>query len=209
MLVVAENLLLIGVSERTSAAAVDQLAANLVAARGRPMTILAAVLPRERSTIHLDMIFTMVDRATFLAYEPLVTGPGRVEVYRMDVAPDRAARITHTEGIVPALAGLGIDAELIRCGGQNRVVREREQWLSAANVFAFAPGKIIAYDCNTATLDEFAAAGFAVVPVGEFAAGNRRASDDDRLVVATPGVNLARGGGGPRCMTLPVRRTAQ
>jgi arginine deiminase len=206
VLVVAEDLLVIGVSERTSAAAVDRLAASLVASRGEPMTILAAVLPRERSTIHLDMIFTMIDRQTFLVYEPFVVGQSRVEVYRMDLAPGRPPAITRTEGLVPALTDVLGDVDLIRCGGRDPVVREREQWLSAANVFAFAPGKIIAYDCNTATLDEFAAAGFAVVAAEEFAAGRRRAADDARLVVATPGVNLARGGGGPRCMTLPVRR---
>jgi arginine deiminase len=95
---------------------------------------------------------------------------------------------------------------VVPCGGSDPVVREREQWLSAANVFAFAPGKIIGYDSNVATAEAFAKAGFAVRGVDEFLERGRNVDDDRRLFVGMPGINLARGGGGPRCMTLPIAR---
>mgnify|MGYP006273404031 FL=1 len=206
LLVVSPDILLAGISERTSAAAVDRLADAVKAAVDHPVHLLAVVLPRERSTIHLDMVFTMVGEQTALVYEPVIGGHHSVEVYRVDLHPGRAPRIRATDGLLPALADLGRQPEVIACGGSDPVVREREQWLSAANVFAFAPEKIIAYDCNVGTLEAFSAAGFAVEPVDRFLTGTLRVDDYQRLVVAMPGVNLARGGGGPRCMTLPVRR---
>lgn len=206
VLVVSPQLVLIGVSERTSAAAVDQLARALVAGGKQPLHVLAVVLPRQRSTIHLDMIFTLVGPDHALAYQPLVSGHHAVDVYRMKLLPGREPVITSTTGLLPALAELGVPLEAVACGGRDPVVREREQWLSAANVFAFGPNQILAYDNNVQTLGEFAAAGFAVEPIDRFLDRTLSVSGFDRLVVTLPGINLARGGGGPRCMTLPVRR---
>ena len=152
------------------------------------------------------MIFTLVDRDVALVYEPYVTGPRRVDVFRMRLVPGAQTRIEKCDGLLEALRDEGMALETVACGGDDPVVREREQWLSAANVFAFAPGKIIGYDCNVATMQAFADAGFAVRTVDEFLEGDRRVEDDERLFVGMPGINLARGGGGPRCMTLPIRR---
>ena len=206
VLVARRDLLVVGVSERTSSAAIDRFSAELLRVYGEPLTVIAAVLPRERSTIHLDMIFTLVDRDVALVYEPYVTGPRRVDVFRMRLVPGAQTRIEKCDGLLEALRDEGMALETVACGGDDPVVREREQWLSAANVFAFAPGKIIGYDCNVATMQAFADAGFAVRTVDEFLEGDRRVEDDERLFVGMPGINLARGGGGPRCMTLPIRR---
>lgn len=207
ILVARPDLLVVGISERTSAVALDALAARLLAIYDEPLTLLAVVLPRERSTIHLDMIFTLVDRDVALVYEPYVTGPHRADVYRMHLAPGSPTRVEKCDGLLPALAASGMPVETVACGGADPVVREREQWLSAANVLAFGPGKVVGYDCNAATMEAFSRAGFAVADVDEFLAPDGRGVDDDeRLFVGLPGVNLARGGGGPRCMTLPVAR---
>ncbi len=206
VLVLRRDLLAVGVSERTSAAAIDVLARRFVAAYGEPLSFVVVLLPHDRSTIHLDMIFTHVDPHTALVYEPLVTGPRRLEVYRMRVAPGAATRFEKCDGLIPALIAEGLELRTIACGGPDPVVREREQWLSAANVFAFAPGKVLGYDCNAATMEAFSQAGYAVHPAGDFIDGSRSVDEYERLFVGMPGVNLARGGGGPRCMTLPVAR---
>jgi arginine deiminase len=73
-------------------------------------------------------------------------------------------------------------------------------------VFAFAPGRIIGYDCNVATMEAFDRAGYRVQSAHEFLEERAPADGEDRLFVGVPGINLARGGGGPRCMTLPIRR---
>ncbi|MFW5716292.1 MAG: arginine deiminase family protein [Spirochaetota bacterium] len=199
-------LLVVGVSERTSSAALDALATRLLAAHDEPLTLVVAILPRERSTIHLDMVFTLVDRDVALVYEPLVTGPRRMDAYRMRLEPGRAARVEKSDGLLDALAAEGMALRTVPCGGADPVVREREQWLSAANAFAFAPGKIIGYDCNVATMESFSNAGFAVRDVDDYLAGGRDVAEDEKLFVGMPGINLARGGGGPRCMTLPLVR---
>jgi len=198
-------LLVVGVSQRSSSESLDALATRLLDSSGEPLTVLAVVLPDERSTIHLDMIFTLVDRDAALIYEPWVTGPRAVDVYALHLEPGRSTKVTKCAGLLPALAAEGVVLETIPCGGANSVVREREQWLSAANVFAFAPGRIIGYDCNVATMDAFDRAGFSVQSADEFLdSGDPDA--ETRVFVGISGINLARGGGGPRCMTLPIAR---
>ena len=208
ILVVRPDLIVAGVSPRTSASGLDALVSALAGRRGEPITVIAAVLPDERSTIHLDMVFTLVDRDAAVVYEPLVSGPRRMEVYRLAVDGEQRS-VGREEGLLPALARAGVDLEPIPCGGNDPVVREREQWLSGANLFAFGPGRAIAYDCNPATIDACARAGFRVVAIDR-AVDVLLAADDrtgaGRVLVTMPGTNLARGGGGPRCMTLPIRR---
>ena len=208
VLVVRRDLLLVGVSERTSSAALDALARRLVEAYEEPLTMIAVILPAERSTIHLDMIFTLVDRDSALVYEPYVTGPRRVDVYSLRLAPGSTTRVEKHDGLLAALELHGVSLRPVPCGGHDPVVREREQWLSAANVFAFAPGRIIGYDCNVATMEAFDRAGYEVKSAREFLDAGAPADGPGRLFVGIPGINLARGGGGPRCMTLPVLRDA-
>jgi arginine deiminase len=164
------------------------------------------MLPHEPSTIHLDMVFTLVDRHAALVYAPYVLGSKRLRVVRMDVAPGEETVIRDVAGIIEGLAELGVELEPILCGGESEVYQQREQWMSGTNVLAFAPGKVIGYDCNVATAEAFAASGFTVRPVDVFLSGEEHVDDHERLLVLTPGVELARGGGGARCMTLPVER---
>ncbi len=206
VVVLGPTTIAIGVSERTTAAAIDALAARLSAAFEEPIDLIVVVLPRERSTIHLDMVFTMVDREQALVYEPHVVGPRRAAAYTMRLEPGRAARIDRHDGLLDALRQADRPVTTIACGGSDPVTREREQWLSAANVVSFAPGKVIGYDCNVATMDAFSSAGYDVVDVRRFTDGDDAPDSHERLFVAMPGVNLARGGGGPRCMTLPLER---
>jgi arginine deiminase len=90
--------------------------------------------------------------------------------------------------------------EPVFCGGNQRTTQEREQWASACNSFAVRPGVILSYDRNDATLNELTSAGFRLVEGGD------EIQDGERAVIAIEGSELVRGGGGPRCMTLPLRR---
>jgi arginine deiminase len=205
-LVVDRNTLVVGASERSSAEAIDKLAQNLVDTFAEPFHIFVVMLPREPSTIHLDMVFTLVDRTAALVYPPHILGPRRLRVVRMDVAPGGRTAIRDVPGLLEGLAEVGHELEPILCGGESSVYQQREQWMSGTNVLSFAPGKVIGYDCNVATAEAFAARGFTVRDVDTFLSGAEVVGDHDRLLVVTPGVELARGGGGARCMTLPVER---
>jgi len=104
------------------------------------------------------------------------------------------------------MKSVGIDLNPILCGNGHPVFQEREQWLSGANSFAFAPGKILMASCNVHTLNALNAEGFSIVPIQEFIAGKAKVTHYTKLAVVFDGVELARGGGGARCMTLPVAR---
>jgi len=203
---VSKNTLILGVSERSSAEAVDRLSQNLIDTFAEPFHIFVVMLPHEPSTIHLDMVFTLVDHHAALVYAPYVLGPERLRVVRMDVTPGRETVIRDVPGIIEGLGELGVELEPVLCGGESEVYQQREQWMSGTNVLAVAPGKVIGYDCNVATADAFAASGFTVRAVDAFLSGEEHIDDHERLLVLTPGVELARGGGGARCMTLPVER---
>jgi arginine deiminase len=213
IVVVGPRVLAVGISERSSPEAVERLASNAGKAFGEPMTVFAVLLPKERATIHLDMVFTVVDRDAALVYAPVVTGPRRARVLRIDSSRSGSPKISEEEGLLQGLWGVGVDLEPIACGGGDPLFQEREQWWSGANSFAFAPGKIVMYNCNVHTLDALAKAGFEVKSAGELLGpglleGGKSSAVEDygRLVVGFDGIELARGGGGARCMTLPVER---
>ncbi len=211
IIVIGPRVLAIGISERSSPEAVERLAVNAGKAFGEPMTVFAVLLPKERATIHLDMVFTVIDRDAALVYGPVVTGPRRARVLRLDTRRGGSPKITEEEGLLQGLWGAGIDLEPVACGGGDPLFQEREQWWSGANSFAFAPGKIVMYNCNVHTLEALSRAGFEVKDAEDFLPGSGGISgasvaDYHRLVVGFEGIELARGGGGARCMTLPVER---
>ncbi len=208
LLVVRRNLLLVGISERTSAKAVDRLANAILSTFSEPVTVLAVVLPVHRATIHLDMIFTFLDTNTALVFPPLVTGPNRATVVRLKFAPGRDTIIDEPSSILTGLEEAGVPTSTVSCGGDDLITQQREQWLSGTNVFAFAPGKVLGYACNVGTLAALDRAGFTVRDVDVFLNGRESVDEHKKLVVGCPGAELARGGGGVRCMTLPVVRDA-
>lgn len=213
VLVLDENTLLLGLGQRSSAAGIDALLERAAVGRDQPLTALVVQLPDERATIHLDMIVTVVDHGTLLAYEPYLTGAGVLPVYRITIEPGVDDWRVETEsGLLSALQSIGRDYDVIPCGGSDPVVREREQWFSACNSVALRPGVIVVYQNNPATLDSLSAAGFQVRTGAEVLSDPRLLVDGAgepvtaRTAVAVHGVELARGGGGPRCMTMPLNR---
>ena len=206
LIVVSPDVLTIGVSERTTPYAVERLARNAALIFGREISVFAVDLPKTRATIHLDMVFTLVDRDAALVYGPSILGPNRSSVYRIDVGKNGKLKFSEVDSLFKGLAGMGIELEPVLCGKGDRLHQQREQWLSGANSFAFAPGKILMYSCNRYTAEALSDAGFDIIDSERFIAGRDVVDDHGRLAVTFDGIELARGGGGARCMTLPVER---
>lgn len=205
LLVIREDLVVIGYSERTSAAGIDRLM-RAIASQGPVTDFIVVEIPKTRATIHLDMIFTMVDCDQCVVFPPLIAGSRRCRAFHCRFGAGEGARIVEYPGLLEALSAQGIDLEPIACGGQDQFHQEREQWASGANFFAFGPGRILGYQHNQHTLDSLSSAGFEILRASELLDESRTLPAGGKTAVAIEGAELSRGGGGCRCMTMPLVR---
>ena len=183
------RLLAVGISQRTTPEAIEILARNIFRDETAEIrTILALDIPNLRAFMHLDTVLTQVDRDTFTVHPEIL---GSLRVYRMTSGGRDSLQVTERTGTLEEiLAGeMGLPrVKLIRCGGGDRVASEREQWNDGSNTLCIAPGKVVVYDRNYVT--------------------NAILRDNGIQVLEMPSSELSRGRGGPRCMSMPLRRAA-
>lgn len=207
VLVLSDKVLAIGASERTSEVAVDLLAQALKE-RTDLETILLVLLPRKRAVMHLDTVFTQIDRNRCLIFPPLFMpgSPEQAPVIRLDL------RGWHVQtkllpGFLSALVEVGVPLEPISCGGpQDRICQEREQWTDGANALALAPGVITLYERNERTIEELHRHGYEPVHARDLLSGTTPLDLDRDTVILLPDSELSRARGGPRCMSMPLVR---
>ncbi len=205
LLVVRDDLVLIGYSERTTASAIDRLI-QAIAAHGRARDFIVLEIPKRRASIHLDMIFTMLDRDKCMVFPPLLTSSSRSRAFHIAYSGNRRSKIREYQGLLPALKHQGLDLQPLACGGDNPFHQEREQWNSGANFFALAPGHVIGYRHNIHTVESLSQAGFKVIEAEDITHDREQLQPGVPAVVVMDGTELSRGGGGCRCMTMPLNR---
>ena len=153
ILILREDTVLIGMSERTSVPGIDYLIQQFKE-RQTIKHVFVVILPKLRATIHLDMIFTMIDHDKAVVFPPLILDKDGVDVIHINISNPNRPKLERYPYLLKALRKVDINLEPVFCGGENELYQRREQWQSGANFFTMAPGKIIGYGMNTFTYDE-------------------------------------------------------
>lgn len=210
ILVAREDILIIGNGVRTTPQGIDFMIDRFRKSvpRGKYNVIVQQLPSEPESFIHLDMVFTLLDNDKCMVFKPLITQANQYQTVHIVIEDGRVTSIRPVSGLLSALKKLGMDLKPIVCGGADEWDQEREQWHSGANFFAFAPGKVISYARNIHTLEELSKSGFEIVKANDFISGAADSAvyGNSPCVLTIDGSELPRGGGGARCMTMPLSR---
>jgi len=188
ILVLNEKVLALGISQRTSPEAVEILAKKFIKENKDTFEkILAFIIPDNRSYMHLDTIFTMVDYDKFLVHANFREIIDTFIITRSKDGFDFYEEEESLENILKKHLNLD-HVQIIKCGNSDIIASNREQWNDGSNSLTVEPGKVITYDRNYITNRELEKSGIEVLTI--------------------PSSELSRGRGGPRCASMPlIRRT--
>ncbi len=185
LLVLSNTAMAIGVSQRTAPTSVQRIGRKL-AEQTSIKKIYAFEIPKERYCMHLDTVFTMVDRDAFTIFPTVISA---LKVWELCYNDDGTLRsLKELKDWHSAIASeLGFDKiRVIEMHGKNQAETDREQWHDSCNTLAVAPGKVITYNRNVIS--------------------NKLLRDNGIEVIELEGPELGRGRGGPRCMSMPLNR---
>ncbi len=180
------EVLAVGISQRTREDSIDTLAETVLTYDGTFQKVLAFNIPKTRSFMHLDTVFTMVDRDKFTVHPNIL---GQLTVFVMELDENRKMTIRQEDGRLEDILKehLGLDSvTLIPCGRGSEIDAAREQWNDGSNTLAIAPGEVVVYARNYVTNQSLEEAGIRIHTI--------------------PSAELSRGRGGPRCMSMPLWR---
>lgn len=210
IIIAREDIIIIGNGVRTTSQGIDFIIDSIKISHphGRKHVLVQQLPSEPESFIHLDMVFTLLDKDKCMIFRPLIMNGTQYQTVHITIDDGKVSSIRPVAGLLPALKSLGMDLKPIVCGGDDEWDQEREQWHSGANFFAFAPGKVLTYARNIHTLEELDKEGFEIVRAKDFIEGRGEAAvyGDRPCAISIDGSELPRGGGGARCMTMPLSR---
>jgi arginine deiminase len=185
ILILNKNIIGVGISQRTDPTAIEIFAKNVLNGDNDFNRILAFDIPKNRSFMHLDTVFTMVDHDKFTIHPNIEK---TITIFSLTLDGDNIKIEKEHDRLDYILAKyLELDkVELIRCGGKSPVDAAREQWNDGSNTLAIAPGEVVVYSRNYVT--------------------NKMLQESGVKTHIIPSSELSRGRGGPRCMSMPLVR---
>lgn len=189
-----EETIAVGISQRTEKEAIEKFAKYIFNdPDSKVKNIVAFYIPHNRAMMHLDTVFTQVDKDKFTIHPEIRKGLKIFEISRDDNKLENATERDFTakesfdslENILKKY--LKLDAvTLIPCGGDDSIAGQREQWNDGSNTLCIAPGVVVVYDRNEVTNEILKGYGIKVLKISSS--------------------ELSRGRGGPRCMSMPLSR---
>ena len=204
--VINKNIVLIGISERTSKEAID-LIIPYIFDQGFEYVI-AIDLPKERAMMHLDTIFTQTSYNEGILFNHPNYNIDQLSTYFATNNSKSKKLIKHKFNFIDLLNDL--EFRIILCGGHDKNFQLREQLTDGANSFVLEPGKIIMYNCNDKTIQELVKNNYKHITSKLFEQDiltfEKILRSDSKVVISIDGSELVKGRGGPRCMTLPIKR---
>ena len=206
MMMVADDFLLIGCSERTTDHAIKSLR-EVVFEKDLVGNVVQINIPNDRSCMHIDTIFTRISETDVVCYKPTIFDgdSSNVIVHRKggDVQVYDSVRSFFW-------AELNRETKFIFAGDGKSPYQEREQWTDGCNLVAIRSGIGLTYDRNPWTEKAFAKAGYEVIHADDFLAGVKAGSIDpekvEKTIITLTSSELSRARGGSHCMTCPIIR---
>ncbi len=188
ILVLNPETITVGCSARTSPEAIEKLTLNLFNSNSPVNKVLVVQIPVRRAYMHLDTVFTMLDVNKFTIF-PGIMNEIKLFTLTPSLQNKHSLKITPKNDLVSTLNQLlnRTDVKLLYSGGSDKITSAREQWNDSTNTLAISPGTVVTYRRNQAS--------------------NQTLRDNGIEVVEIEGSELVRGRGGPRCMSMPLRRS--
>ena len=186
ILVLSPQVLAVGISQRTEEDSIDALAETVLTQSKTFRKLLAFNIPKSRSFMHLDTVFTMVDYDKFTVHPNILQ---QITVFVMELDENRKMKIRQEDGRLEDILKEHLELDhvtLIPCGQGSEIDAAREQWSDGSNTLAIAPGEVVVYSRNYVT--------------------NRSLEEAGVRLHTIPSAELSRGRGGPRCMSMPLWR---